>query len=95
MAANTVIPVTTPNPGICIRYVLDKPFANKWLNLAVVWEMALLILIVYLPFLHEPFGTYALPLVDWAIVGGLAVTVLPVLELAKWMVRKGWFGKVE
>jgi Ca2+-transporting ATPase len=34
-------------------------------------------------------------LVDWAIVGGLAVTVLPVLELAKWMVRKGWFGKVE
>jgi Ca2+-transporting ATPase len=75
--------------------VLDKPFANKWLNLAVVWEMALLVLIVYLPFLHEPFGTYALPLVDWAIVGGLAVTVLPVLELAKWMVRKGWFGKVE
>ncbi len=73
--------------------VLNKPFANKWLNLAVGWEMVLLVLIVYLPFLHEPFNTYALPLVDWLIVGGLAVTIIPVLEIAKWMVRKGWLEK--
>jgi Ca2+-transporting ATPase len=73
--------------------VLNKPFANKWLNLAVGWEMVLLVLIVYLPFLHEPFNTYALPLVDWLIVGVLAVTIIPVLEIAKWMVRKGWLGK--
>jgi Ca2+-transporting ATPase len=73
--------------------VLNKPFANKWLNLAVGWEMVLLVLIVYLPFLHEPFNTYALPLMDWLIVGGLAVTIIPVLEIAKWMVRKGWLEK--
>ena len=75
--------------------VFNKPFANKWLNLAVSWELVLLVLIVYLPFLHEAFGTYALPLVDWLIVIGLAVTIVPVLELAKWMVRRGIFGKVE
>jgi Ca2+-transporting ATPase len=75
--------------------VLDKPFENKWLNLAVGWEMVLLILIVYLPFLHEAFSTYSLPLMDWLIVGGLAVTIVPVLELVKWMVRKGWFGSME
>ncbi len=75
--------------------VLSKPFANKWLNLAVLWEIVLLLVIVYLPILHEPFGTYALSPQDWAIVAGLAVTVVPVLELAKWMVRKGWLGKVE
>ncbi|MFZ6027177.1 MAG: cation-translocating P-type ATPase [Chloroflexota bacterium] len=74
--------------------VLQKPFANKWLNLAVGWEIVLLFLIVYLPFLHEPFSTYALPLVDWLIVGGLAVTIVPVLEIAKWMERRGWFGEV-
>ena len=68
--------------------VLDKPFSNRWLNLAVVWEMVLLVLIVYLPFLNEPFGTYALRPVDWAIVGGLAVTIVPVLELAKWILRR-------
>ncbi len=74
--------------------VLNKPFANKWLNLAVGWEIVLLGLIVYLPFLHEPFNTYSLPLVDWLIVGGLAVTIIPVLEIAKWMERKGWLGKM-
>ncbi len=74
--------------------VLNKPFANKWLNLSVGWELILLVLIVYLPFLHESFSTYALPLVDWLIVGGLAVTIVPVLELAKWMERKGWFGTI-
>ncbi len=75
--------------------ILDKPFANKWLNLAVGWELVLLVLIVYVPFLHEAFSTYALSLQDWLLVGGLALTIIPMLELAKWMVRKGWFGSIE
>jgi Ca2+-transporting ATPase len=75
--------------------VLDKPFANKWLNLAVGWEMILLVLIIYLPFLNEAFNTYALPLIDWLIVFGLALTIMPVLEMAKWLERRGWFGKVD
>jgi Ca2+-transporting ATPase len=75
--------------------VLNKPFANKWLNMAVSWETVLLVLIVYLPFLHEAFSTYALPLMDWLIIGGLSITIVPVLEFAKWMERRGWFGKVE
>lgn len=75
--------------------VLKRPFANKWLNLAILWELMLLSLIVYLPFLHKPFGTFSLPLVDWAIIVALASTVLPVLELAKWMVRRGWFGSIQ
>jgi len=74
--------------------VLVRPFANKWLNMAIVWELALLVLIVYVPVLHEPFGTFSLPLVDWAIVVALAFTVSPVLELAKWMERRGWFGAI-
>jgi Ca2+-transporting ATPase len=75
--------------------VFDKPFANKWLNLAVLWELGLLVLIIYLPFLHEPFGTYALPPGDWLLAITLAATIVPVLELAKWAERKGWFGEVE
>ena len=74
--------------------VLNRPFANKWLNLAILWELALLALIVYLPFLHAPFGTFSLPLVDWLIIISLAFTVSPVLELAKWMERRGLFGKM-
>jgi Ca2+-transporting ATPase len=75
--------------------VLHKPFANKWLNLAVFWEIALLLVIVYLPFLHEAFSTYSLPLIDWLIVLGLAFTVMPLLEAIKWMERKGWLGSVD
>jgi Ca2+-transporting ATPase len=74
--------------------VLNRPFANKWLNLAIGWELGLLALIIYVPFLHEPFSTFSLSFTDWAIVAALAFTVLPVLEAVKWMVRREWFGKV-
>jgi Ca2+-transporting ATPase len=75
--------------------VLNKPFANKWLNIAILWELVLLMVIIYVPFLHDAFGTYYLPLADWFIIIGLAFTIVPVLEAAKWMERRGWFGKVE
>jgi Ca2+-transporting ATPase len=72
--------------------VLNRPWANKWLNLAILGELVLLVLIVYLPFLQTPFTTYSLPWVDWVIVISLAFSVSPVLELAKWLGRRGWFG---
>ncbi|WKZ34911.1 MAG: cation-translocating P-type ATPase [Anaerolineales bacterium] len=77
------------------RTVFERPFRNKWLNLAIVWEFSLLLLIVYLPFLHEPFSTYSLPPIDWVIIFAVAATITPVLELVKWFIRKGWFGDME
>lgn len=74
--------------------VLNRPFANKWLNLAILWELGLLALVVYLPFFQTPFGTFSLPLSDLVIVVALAFTVSPVLEVAKWMERRGWFGEL-
>jgi Ca2+-transporting ATPase len=70
--------------------VLRKPFANRWLNLAILWELLLLAGIVYLPFLHKPFGTFALPLAVWPVLLCVAATIIPVLELAKWAIRRGW-----
>lgn len=75
--------------------VLVETFANKWLNLAIVWEISLLLLIVYLPVLHEPFSTFSLTLLDWAIILALSFTVSPVLEFIKWLERKGLFGRME
>ncbi|MCM2310587.1 MAG: HAD-IC family P-type ATPase [Steroidobacteraceae bacterium] len=68
--------------------VLRNPFGNRWLNLAVAWEVTLLALIIYLPVLQGPFDTFALSLVDWAIVIGVAATVLPVLDAAKAVLRR-------
>ena len=74
--------------------VLNRPFANHWLNLAVFWEVLLLVLIVYLPLLQEPFKTFSLTLMDWVIVVAVALTISPILELAKWFERHGWFGEL-
>ncbi len=71
-----------------------RPFANRWLNAAILWEIALLVCIVYVPFLQQPFATHALSADEWLIAGTLSATVLPVLEITKWMLRRGWFGLV-
>jgi Ca2+-transporting ATPase len=76
------------------RSILHRPFANKWLNLAIFWELGLLLFILLFPPMHEPFGTYALSQNDWLIAIGASLTISPVLELAKWCERRGWFGKL-
>jgi Ca2+-transporting ATPase len=68
--------------------VLHEPFANKWLNLAIVWELVMLALILYVPLLERTFGTVALPWWDWVIIVAAALTVSPVLELTKWIERR-------
>ena len=66
---------------------------TELLNLAIVWELLLLSLIVYLPFLQAVFRTHALSLADWSAAVIVAASVLPVLELGKWAVRRGWLGQ--
>jgi Ca2+-transporting ATPase len=70
----------------------SRPFANKWLNLAILWETILLVLVVTIPFLEKAFGTCNLRVVDWVLIVAVAATVVPVLEVAKWLQRRGWFG---
>jgi Ca2+-transporting ATPase len=62
-------------------------FKNKWLNLAILWECILLGLLVYIPFLQEPFRTFSLRAYDWVIVILLALTIFPVLEISKTILR--------
>jgi Ca2+-transporting ATPase len=70
------------------RSVLARPFANRWLNLAILWELMLLVTIVQVPFLQGVFRTQVLSLADWGLVVGAAFTVTPVLEIVKWRQRK-------
>jgi Ca2+-transporting ATPase len=68
--------------------VFDRPFANRWLNAAVIWEVGLLLALVYVPALHAPFGTFAFSGLDWLLAGAAAATVVPVLEAVKWWGRR-------
>ena len=68
--------------------VLYRPFANRWLNLAILWELCLLIAVLYVPVLANAFQTYPPGAQDWLIVIGCAFSVIPVLELGKWAIRR-------
>jgi len=58
-------------------------FKNRWLNITILWEIALLVVIVYTPALQPSFRTFPLSGFDWLLVVLLAATVFPVLELTK------------
>ena len=73
---------------------LDRPFANRWLNVAILSELALLILIVYVPFFQVLLDTFDMHPGDWVLLVGLAATITPVLEAMKWLARRGWFGEL-
>ena len=68
--------------------VFERPFANKWLNLAIVWEVVLLVLVFNVPFLQDAFGTTGLSPAEWALVLAAASTIVPVLEVAKAVIRR-------
>ena len=68
--------------------VFVHPFTNRWLNRAIIWELLLLSAVIYLPFLQTALRTTALSVFDWLLALGTAVTIVPVLELAKWLLRR-------
>jgi Ca2+-transporting ATPase len=67
---------------------LMRPLANVWLNWAVLTGLLMLAVVVHLPVLQGPFGTYSLTLRDWALVVAVAFSVVPVLEFAKMLLRR-------
>jgi len=75
--------------------LLYKPFANKWLNLAVAWELLPLAAVLYVPFMQEAFSTYGLQYSEWAAILIAAGTIFPMMELVKGMLRRGWFGAID
>ncbi len=72
--------------------VLRRPFANTWLNLAIIWEIFLLLLVIYWPLLQRPFATVSLSALDWLMIILVSLTISPVLELIKWLNRRGLLG---
>jgi Ca2+-transporting ATPase len=45
-------------------------------------------LVLHVPFLQDAFRTSSLSADSWAILVGTAATVIPVLEGAKWWLRR-------
>jgi P-type Ca2+ transporter type 2C len=60
--------------------VFQRPFANRWLNLAIAWELACLGTIIHVPLLQSLFQTFAFHWTDWALTASVALTICPVLD---------------
>ena len=63
------------------------PFSNRWLNMGVAAAIVLQLLAFYTPVGRAVFDLVHLALLDWAIVGGVSVSVLLADEVVK-LVRR-------
>lgn len=62
-------------------------FSNHWLWGAIGVSVALQLVVIYVPFLNEPFGTVPLDFTEWIECMSLALTVLIASELRKVVLR--------
>lgn len=70
------------------RSAFSRPFSNKYLFLAVLASFGLQLAIIYLPFFQSIFGTEPLTLLDWAVVLSVALGIVAVEEIRKFLFRK-------
>ena len=66
------------------RSIFDRMFTNKWLNLAILWELALLLALIYVTPLQVLFGTGSLTALQWVVIAAAAFSIVPALEVVKW-----------
>jgi Ca2+-transporting ATPase len=58
-------------------------FSNRWMNYAVLFSMALLLVVIYVPFLNPVFDTQPLGWQEWLIILPLLVVPSLVAEIYK------------
>jgi Ca2+-transporting ATPase len=70
------------------RYPLFKigVFSNKWMNRAVLLSLALMMAVVYIPFLNGPFQTTPLSWNEWVLIIPLFLVPSVVAEISKWLI---------
>jgi Ca2+-transporting ATPase len=76
------------------RSISKRTFSNKWLNMAILWELALLLALIYVAPLQVLFGTGSLTALQWAVIAAAAFSIVPALEVVKWWTfRRGAQGR--
>jgi len=63
-------------------------FANRFLILAVLVSLAMMVMVIEWEPLSNLFHTTPLRWQDWLVAAGLSLTLVPVVELTKWIVRR-------
>lgn len=66
--------------GIRTDYAI-KWFSNPWLSVAIAGSMALLLSVLYIPFVADVFGVQPILSIDWLIILGGSVVLLIVMKV--------------
>ncbi len=66
----------------------SKPFSNVFLNLSSIFSLILIFMITNVPLLEMFFGIRTLNLVEFAISFGFALSIIPIVEIHKLIIRK-------
>ena len=61
---------------------------NKWLWGAMLLSLVLTTAVIYVPFLSNAFGFEHISLMEYAVAMGLAVCIIPIMELVKFIQRR-------
>ena len=72
------------------RYPLHRMglLSNRWMQRAVGLSIALMLLVIYVPFLNKPFNTAPLGLQHWGALLPLILVPALIAELTKWAIRR-------
>src|SRR4029434_10495083 len=65
------------------KTAFHRPLGNAWLNLAILWEVLLLVVVVMVLVFHGSFSGFSLTGPDWVTALCVAASVVPVLEAGK------------
>ena len=63
-------------------------FANRFLVVSVILSTSMMLAVIYWPPLSALFHTTPLRLQDWGVAAGLSLTLIPIVELTKWIIRR-------
>lgn len=65
-----------------------KLFANKTFNISFAISSALIVMVAFIPFVRNAFGLVPLNLNQWLIVLVFSFAIIPIVEFAKFLLRK-------
>jgi len=71
-----------------------SPFSNKWLTLGIIASVSIQLMVLYVPFLQEVFGTVPLTFVHWLIILGISSSGFVMMELSKLFVKEKYSAKI-
>jgi Ca2+-transporting ATPase len=72
------------------RYPIIKIgiFGNKWMNLAVMASLVMILAVIYLPFFNSIFNTLPMGWTEWEIILPLVLIPSIAAELTKWVASR-------